>query len=654
MKKISMQLGLQLACLSLCVGVFADAQKGNAQDLEWRFYGSDAAGSKYSPASQIHAGNVKTLKVAWTWTSPDDELAPRIKARAGYFKATPLMVGGVLYVSTSFSLVAAVDAGTGTTIWIHDPKAYVNGRPANSGWQHRGVGYWEDDKGADRRIVIATGTGELVALDAATGKPIPTFGINGSVDLQADIIRNEEDRRRIGYNAATMIVKDTIVTGCTVTDGTRSIDWATCPVRGWDVKTGQLKWSFNTLPKAGEPGIETWEEGSWKYSGAANAWATFSADAELGYVYVPTGTPNNDWYGGHRKGDTRHAESLLCIDVASGKLVWSFQAVHHGLWDYDFPAAPTLADIRVDGKLIKAVAQVSKQGFTYVFDRITGEPVWPIVERPVPQSDVPGEQTSATQPFPSKPPPFVRQGMTEDDLIDFTPELRAEALEIMKDFKMGPIFSPPTLLDENGHGGTVQVPSAAGGANWGGAGVDPTSGLLYLQASNMYMVAAVGPGKEGEVRYSMQGGASLRGPSGLPITKPPYGTVTAIDLNKGTIAWQVAHGQGPTDHPLLKDLNLPPLGASSHTYLSSGGPLITGTLLFINQAQVDAGAWSLSRTERFLRAFDKSNGDVLWEQKLKLAPYGTPMTYVHHGKQYVVLATGGAGEPSQLMAFALP
>jgi quinoprotein glucose dehydrogenase len=652
MKRLSMQLALPFACLSLCTVAIADAHKGTAEDIEWRYYGFDAAGSKYSPASQINAGNVETLEVAWTWSSPDDKLAEKIRARAGYFKATPLMVGGVLYLSTSFSVVAAVDAGTGRTIWTHDPKAYEKGRPANSGWQHRGVGYWED--GSDRRIVIATGTGELVALDAATGKPIPTFGVNGSVDLQADIIRNEADRRRIGYNAATMIVRDTVVTGCTITDGTRSIDWATCPVRGWAVRSGKLKWSFNTLPKAGESEIDTWEDGSWKYAGAANAWATFSADPELGYVYVPTGTPNNDWYGGHRKGDTRHAESLLCIDVTTGKLVWSFQAVHHGLWDYDFPAAPTLADIKVDGKSIKAVAQVSKQGFTYVFDRITGEPVWPIVERPVPQSTVPGEQTSATQPFPTKPPPFVRHGMTEDDLIDFTPKLKAEALEIMKNFKMGPIFSPPTLLDENGNGGTVQVPSAAGGANWGGAGVDPKSGLLYLQASNLYMVAAVGPGKEGEVRYSITGGVALQGPGGLPITKPPYGTVTAIDLNKGTIAWQVPHGQGPTDHPRLKGLNLPPLGASSHTYLSSGGPLITSTLLFINQAQVQAGSWSLSRTERFVRAFDKSNGDVLWEKKLKLAPYGTPMTYVHQGKQYVVLAAGGGGEPSELMAFALP
>jgi|TARA_Y100000310_G_scaffold327305_1_gene393435 quinoprotein glucose dehydrogenase len=622
--------------------------------IEWRYYGADAYGSKYSPASQIHAGNVNDLEIAWTWTSPDQELAEALKIRVGLLKVTPLMVGGVLYLSTSLNQVVALDAGTGKTKWRHDPKAYRKGRPANSGWQHRGLAYWESDDGEDRRILMATGTGELLALNALTGERIDTFGNDGAVDLHTNIIRNAGERRHLGNNAAPIVVKDVIVTSCIVRDFASRIEWPRCPVRGFDVRTGRLMWAFNTLAQEGEPGVETWEEESWRYGGGANAWATFSADPELGYVYVATGTPHNDWYGGHRKGDNHHAESLICIDVTTGKVVWKFQAIHHGLWDYDFAAAPTLANVVVDGKPVKIVAQVSKQAFTYVFDRVTGEPVWPIEERAVPQTDVPGEKTSLTQPFPTKPPPFARQGVTEDDLIDFTPELRAAAIEIMKDFVMGPIYTPPSLLKEDGTGGVMQVPSAAGGANWGGAGVDPETGILYVEAGNMFSMAGVAPtkGGEGVAGYTMGRSKYPRGPEGLPILKPPYGTVTAIDLNLGTIAWQVPHGEGPTDHAAIKHLNLPPLGASSHSGQSNGGPLVTKTLLFVNQVQV--GGRGFSQTERFLRAFDKSNGEVLWEQRMNLAPHGTPMTYVHAGRQYVVVAAGGVGEEAQLVAFALP
>ena len=640
--------------LCLCTVTQVAAQAEMDEDIEWRHYGGDSFGSKYSPAAQIDAENVHRLDIAWTWTSPDDTLGAEIGQRPGFFKATPLMIDGVLYLSTSFNQVAAVSAETGKTIWVHDPEAYKKGRPANTGWQHRGVAYWENATNDDRRIFMATGTGELIALNAEDGSPVRTFGTNGVVDLQAGIIRNEDERRHIGYNAAPAVIYDTIVLGCTVFDRPTSIEFARCPVRGFNAKTGKLEWSFDTLAQSDDPGSETWADKSWRYSGGANAWATFSADPALGYIYVPTGTPHNDYYGGHRKGDNLYAESLLCIEAATGRLVWHFQAIHHGLWDYDFPAAPTLIDLEVDGKSIHAVAQVSKQGFTYVFDRLTGEPLWPIVEKTVPQSDVPGEQTSPTQPFPTKPPAFVRQGISEDDLIDFTEEIKAMALDAVKDFKMGPMFTPPMVAGDGGKQTVIQVPGAAGGANWGGGGVDPESGYLFVQASNLPTPASVARGKEDQADYLVQFSAFPVMPNGLPIIKPPYGTVTAIDLNRGAIAWQVPHGEGPTNHPAIKHLKLGPLGASSHSFLSSGGPLVTRTLLFVNQAQADLASFSISATERFLRAFDKSTGAVVWERRMKLAPFGTPMTYVHESRQYVVLAAGGAGEPSQLVAFALP
>jgi quinoprotein glucose dehydrogenase len=617
---------------------------------DWPYYGGDAGSSKYSPLAQIDARTVKRLEVAWTWNSPDDALVgAATRERPGFFKPTPLMIDGVLYTSTAFSQVAAIDAGTGATLWVFDPKAYTAGRrPANSGWQHRGVAY------ANGRIFIATGIGELIAIEARTGQPIKSFGKDGRVDLQAALIRKEEDRRFVGFNAPPMIVGNSIVVGCTVFDRPTAPEMPAGHIQAFDVTSGAPKWIFHTVPQGNERGVETWENESWKYSGNTNAWPPFSADPALGLVYIPVGTPTNDYYGGDRKGDNLYAESLLAIEADSGKLAWHFQGVHHGLWDYDFPAAPTLVDINVDGRRIKAVAQVSKQGFTYVFDRASGKPVWPIEERAVPQTTVPGEKTSPTQPFPTKPPPFARQGFSTDDLIDFTPELRAEALQIVADYTLGPLFTPPTVVGENGKKGVLQLPSAAGGANWGGAGFDPESGYLFLQSANIVSLAAVVKSDGNQKSpYTIRGAAGPPGPRGLPLIKPPYGVVTAIDLNRGTIAWQVAHGDGPRDHPDLKALNLPPLGASSHTFLSSGGPLVTGTLLFLNQVQTKADL-SLSASEFFMRAFDKKTGAVVWEHRMTEPPFGTPMTYVHKGRQYLVVATGGAGTPGRLVAFALP
>lgn len=633
-----------------------NADDSKLAQSEWRSYGGDAASSKYSALDQIDHGNVNQLAQAWVWDSPDNQLVADVtRQQPSYFKATPLMVNGKLYTSTGLNVVAAIDPASGRTLWEFDPKAYEQGgRPTNSGWQHRGVSYWES--GDDRRIFITTGLGELIALNADNGALVTDFGVNGRVDLQEGITDSPAERRAIGYNAPPAIVNNTVVVNCTVADSIRSSSMPTCHVRGFDAVTGERLWIFHTVPQEGEPGVETWEDDSWQYTGNTNSWTMSSVDPELGYVYVPTGTPTNDYYGGHRKGYNLYAESVLCIDGETGELIWHFQGVHHGLWDYDFPAAPNLVDITVDGKKIKALAQVSKQGFTYVLDRLTGEPVWPIEERPVPQSHIPGEQTSPTQPLPTKPPAFTRQGVSEDDLIDFTPALRETALDIVKDYRLGPLFTPPSLATD-GKLGTLQVPSAAGGANWGGAGFDPDSGYLFVQAAEQQSVAAMRAGDpdKGEPNYMGSGRApDISALNGLPLLKPPYGTITAIDLNRGEIAWQVPHGKGPIDHPDIKHLDLPPLGNSSHSFLSSGGPLVTKTLVFFNQVQREFDSPAFSKTEFYLRAFDKNSGEVVWEHQMDVPPFGTPMSYAYGGKQYIVVATGGAGTPAKLVAYALP
>jgi len=647
-------LGLAAISLLAVASAWGDTDQG-----DWPYYGGTSGSTKYSPLARIDAKNVNSLQPAWTWESPDNALlGTATKERPGSFKATPIMIDGVLYTSTSLNQVAAIEAGTGKTIWTFDPKAYDSGRrPTNSGWQHRGVSYWQGRVNGrnEKRIFIATGIGDLIAIDARDGTIIPSFGNDGRVDLQARLLREESDRRQIGFNSPHMIVGDVIIIGCTIAERPTPTGNPAGHVQAFDVRTGAPKWLFHTVPRDNEPGVETWEAASWQRTGNTNPWSMFSADPQLGIVYIPNSTPTNDYYGGDRKGHNLYAETLLAINAQSGKLVWHFQGVHHGLWDYDFPAAPTLVDIKVDGKRIKAIAQVSKQGFTYVFDRATGQPVWPIEERAVPQSNVPGEKTAATQPFPTKPPAFTRQGITADDLIDFTPALRDEARRVLTEYTVGPLFTPPTVVGESAKKGTLVQPGAMGGANWGGSGFDPETGYLFVQASNLYSLAGLmkGDATKGQQAYFSANTSGPRLPNGLPLTKPPYGTVTAIDLNKGEIAWQVPHGDGPRDHPALKELNLPPLGASSHTFLSSGGPLVTKTLLFVNQVQTRNDGPGFSASEFFMHAFDKKTGALVWEYKMKDPPFGTPMTYEHKGKQYIVVATGGGGTPAKLVAFGL-
>lgn len=620
---------------------------------EWPHYGGDRASRKYSPLNQINRRNVNELDVAWTWVSVDEELKKEIRLTPESFKPTPIMVDGVLYTSTSFSQVAAIDPARGETLWVYDPQSYEKGRPTNTGFQHRGVEYWTD--GTRKRIIIATGSCQLIAIDAETGKPDPAFGENGVVDLTQGL-GEEVSLRYYGVNSPPVVCRDTIVVGSVVFDFPTVVG-ASPPghVRGYDVRTGEMKWIFHTIPQEGEFGAETWENESWKVNGNTNVWSMMSADEELGYVYLPIGTPSNDWYGGHRPGDNLFAESLVCLDAETGERVWHFQAVHHGLWDYDLPCAPTLVDIEVDGRPIRAVAQVSKQGFTYVFDRVTGEPVWPIEERPVPQSSVPGEQTSPTQPFPTKPPAFERQGFSEDDVIDFTPEIRKETLKIIADYKTGPMFTPPVQVTEEVKG-TLILPGPAGGANWGGAAFDPETQVLYVPS--MTLPLAIGVARPDPNRsnfdFIFRGTGFVRGYQDLPLVKPPYGRITAIDLNQGEHVWQVPHGNGPRDHPLLKDLDLPPLGAAANGAISNGGPLLTRELLYTIQAEENPRRVTRMGTTGFIRAYDKSTGELLWGHRVDVTPHGTPMTYLHEGRQYVVFSAGGLGQESRLYAFALP
>jgi quinoprotein glucose dehydrogenase len=654
---------LVVSALSLGrTGPRASAENG-APAGEWRHYGADKASSRYSPLDQIDRSNVTKLVEAWRWRSPDDDIhAKEPRYRPGVFKPTPLMVGGKLILPTSLGLVVALDPGSGETLWTYDPESYKEGRPANAGWQHRGVEHWTDGK--VHRILYAQHDRKLVSLDLETGKPDPAFGVDGPgfTDLATRLGR-EINERVYTHNSPPIVCRDTVVVGSIISDGPTAPDMPPGHIRGYDVRTGAMKWIFHTIPQEGELGVDTWEDDSWKFTGNTNVWTTMSCDEELGFVYLPTSTPTNDWYGGHRKGDNLFAESIVALDAATGDRKWHFQAVHHGLWDYDFPCAPNLVDIVVDGKPRQALAQVSKQGFTYVLDRATGEPIWPIEERPVPQSTVPGEKTSPTQPHPTKPPPFERQGVTEDDLIDFTPELRKLALDLVDDYVTGPLFTPPIVSGEGGKKGTLMMPSAAGGANWRGAAWDPETGMLYVPSMTLLMVNTVTKGDPARVKFdyvfNSSAGWLLEGPDHLPIVKPPWGRITAYDLHRGEIAWVAPHGVGPKNHPLLAGLDLPErLGAAANGVLSNGGPLLTKTLLFVIQADEQPEDMMRMGDAGWIAAFDKATGELVWEQRMTPTPHGNPMTYLHGGRQYVVVSGGGglagALQPSELVAFALP
>ena len=628
---------------------------------EWRSYAGDPGSTKYSPLDQIDAGNFGDLRIAWRWASVDADVDLEAigsdDERLSIFglQATPLMIDGVLYLSTALYQAAAVDAGTGETIWVHDPQAYLGGKPTHA-FRSRGVAYWSEDDGSDARIFWGTSEAYLLAVDAHTGEPIRDFGDDGRVDLMEGIPRavrgetNYQGRNLIGVASPPAIARDVVLTPTIISDFVIRREAPPGWVKGVDARTGDVKWVFRTVPLGDDFGADTWQNESWRYSGNANIWPPLSSDEELGMFYLPTGTPTSDYYGGHRLGDNLFAESIVAVDAETGARVWHFQAVHHGVWDYDFPAAPTLLDITVDGRRIKALAQVSKQGFTYVFDRATGEPVWPIEERAVEtDTDLPGEVLSPTQPFPTKPPPFEYQGIGIDDLVDFTPEIRQMAIEAVADFRLGPLFTPPMLTVEGGLQGTIQRPHIAGGASWSGAAADPETGLLYVPSENRFSVLKYytpDPDEGGNLDFTQadfDSGTQPLMPRGLPLLKPPYSRMTAIDLNAGDHAWMQPNGDGDRyrNHPMLRDLDLPPLGGEGH-----GGPLLTKTLL--------VSALSAGGSDRGPRlvARDKATGAIVASVDLPAGAIGTPMTYLHEGRQYIALTIGG--DVPELIALALP
>jgi glucose dehydrogenase len=636
-------LGL-VACL--IIGMNLSAQQG-ARSGQWPNHSGDKGSTKYSPLDQITRNNVRNLRIVWRRTAVADEFR---KLRAdlvvpGLFRSTPLMINGVLYASNGIGLVEAFDPATGKTIWTQEPPESTSQSLAGS--STRSIGYWRN--GRDERI-LSVRPPYLVAINPKTGELVQSFGDGGKVDLRLDL-----GPRPAPFNgtSAPLIIKDIVVVGSSVADNPNFKEGTPGDIRGYDVRTGKLRWKFKVIPREGEFGVETWEDRSWEYTGAVNAWTNLSADEELGYIYLPLTSPTSDMYGGHRLGNNLFSDSVVCIKAETGERVWHFQTVHHDLWDYDLPAAPVLGDITVSGKRIKAVAQVTKEGFVFVFDRMTGQPVWPIEERPVPASSTPGERTSPTQPFPTKPAPFERQGVSVDDLIDFTPELRVEAIAITKKYVTGPLYTPPSIKGNgpNDTKGTLQLPGSVGGADWNGAAFDPETGILYVPSVTGTFAADLIPGDPSRTNLRFKNGTRefVTGPRGLPLFKPPYGRITAINLNTGEHVWMKPNGDGPRDHPAIKNLNLPPLGQSGRA-----APLLTKTLLFLGEGDPINIRTPPGGGGKKFRAYDKASGDVVWETELPAGTTGAPMTYSHRGKQYIVVAIGSADHSPEFVAFALP
>ncbi|MEZ5490410.1 MAG: pyrroloquinoline quinone-dependent dehydrogenase [Gammaproteobacteria bacterium] len=634
-----------LALGSLCLSPLAVGQSGTSvYQGDWPVYHGGEFAQRYSPLDQINAENVGSLEIAWRFSTENfgpttDYVNP----------STPLEVDGVLYANiASTRNVVALDATSGQVLWLWRAQEGDRFDEAPRKGAGRGVSFWRD--GDTTRVIDVTPGYQLVSLDAKTGIPDPNFGDNGIVDLFVGL-RNADDPRfpypDIGISAPPFVMNDVIVVGAAHRTGGRPRSKANVKgdIRGFDVRTGELLWTFHTIPERGEIGYETWLDEGVEFTGNSGVWAPISGDPELGIVYLPVEDPTGDYYGGDRPGANLFSSGLVALDVKTGERRWHFQFIHHDIWDWDVPAAPVLADLP-NGR--KVVMSVTKQAFIYAFDRLNGEPIWPIVERPVPAGDVPGEWYAPTQPYPTRPAPFDRQGFTEDDMIDFTPELRAMALESVEGFRLSPsLFTPPSLADApDGTRGRLGLPSSTGGANWEGSAIDPETGILYVPSRTVLQVLALSKNPDSDLDLSQGFGVRTPRIQGLEIVKPPYGRVTAIDMNSGDHLWWIANADTPeriANHPLLEGVDIPRTGIPTRA-----GILLTKSLLFVGEGTGGAGASPI------FRAVDKQSGEIIAELELPDTQTGLPFTYEHDGKQYLAMFVGGGGKPAELVAYALP
>jgi quinoprotein glucose dehydrogenase len=641
-----------------------------AQKGEWRTYGGDLGHTRYAALDQINAGNFSKLEVAWRFKT--DNLGPRLEFN---LQSTPLVVGNRLYsTGGTRRAVVSLDAATGELLWVHSEDEGARGAAAPRQLSGRGLSYWTDGK--EERILYVTQGYRLVALDAKTGNRVPSFANNGILDLKADLDKSIDlTTGSVGLHATPVVAGDIVLVGAAFETGAnpKSKSNIKGAVRAFDVRTGKRLWMFKTIPEPGELGAETWEDDSWAYTGNTGVWAQISVDLELGMAYLPVEMPTHDYYGGTRPGNGLFGETLVAVDLKTGQRKWHYQLVHHGIWDMDIPCAPILADITVNGKTIKAVAQPTKQAFLYVFDRVTGQPIWPIEEKPVPQGDTPGEKYSKTQPIPSKPAAYNRQGLSVDYLIDFTPELRAEAVKAIEKYKIGPVFTPPVVSKAEGPIATLQLASQGAATNWPGGAYDPETHILYVHSQSAVATLGLVPppaGSAPDVRYhqgTVLAGARRSGGSGsasaaeggavtaltvqgLPLVKPPYGQINAINLDTGDILWQVPHGETPDvikNHPALKGLNIPRTGRPGNV-----GTLVTKTLVI--SGEPGFGMTSTGQRGSMLRAYDKKTGSEVGAVYMPAPQTGSPMTYMLNGRQYLIVAISGGTYSGELLALRLP
>jgi quinoprotein glucose dehydrogenase len=656
----------------------------HAKETEWPTYAADLAGTRYRPFDQINPSNFNDLEVAWRLKTDNFGNRPEYK-----LEGTPLMVNGVLYTTAGSRRAAiAIDAATGELLWLHGEHEGKRGAAAPRQLSGRGLAYWSDGK--EERIFYFTPGYRLVCLDAKTGARVPSFGKDGIVDLKLDddqTILPDLVTGEIGLHSTPIVAGDTVIVGAAFREGFTPSSKRNNKgyVRGFDVRTGKRLWIFHTIPKKNEFGYDTWLNGSAEYTGNTGVWTQITVDEKLGLVYLPVESPTGDFYGGHRPGNNLFGESLVCVDLKTGERKWYFQLVHHPLWDMDLSSAPILADITVNGRAVKAVAQPSKQGFLYIFDRVTGKPVWPIEERPVEVGSVPGEWYSPTQPIPSKPAAYSRNGVSIDDLIDFTPGFRKQAEALVSRYHLGPVFTPPVVSKIDGPLGTLTLGTADGGTNWPGGSYDPETHVLYAFACNACLepIGLVPPPKElsdmnyvygtagKEVRMINAAGTdssadalkpvkkaagssdewAVLNVDGLPLIKPPYGTISAINLDTGEIVWQIAHGETPDlirNHPALKGFKIPRTGQETWNV----GTLVTKTLVIAGDGMVTTGPDHPRGA--MLRAYDKKTGKEVGAIYMPAPESGSPMTYMLNGKQYIVVAVSGGNYSGEYIAFALP